>query len=182
MFGGFLSHPLHPSDTFYGTGETFLFLLHPRFKVRCADIPECTSPTSSDTLSLVRNDLLSAQFIVLSLWALISVLMSSSLWCLTLWACLTHRLPVCLSLSASVGPVKTLSSLKETSTPLPSVVEGTNQMYTDHCTFTAALFHSGFWLVRTCWFIFPNGSCNSSAASDHRCISMLHSNTFSFLK
>lgn len=32
VFGGFLSHPLHPSDTFYGTGETFLFLLHPRFK------------------------------------------------------------------------------------------------------------------------------------------------------
>lgn len=34
MFGSFLSHPLRPSDTFYGTGETFLFLLHPRFKVR----------------------------------------------------------------------------------------------------------------------------------------------------
>ncbi|XP_026800016.3 oxidation resistance protein 1 isoform X1 [Pangasianodon hypophthalmus] len=32
VFGGFLSHPLHPSDTFYGTGETFLFLLHPRYK------------------------------------------------------------------------------------------------------------------------------------------------------
>lgn len=32
MFGGFLSHPLRPSDKFYGTGETFLFLLHPRFK------------------------------------------------------------------------------------------------------------------------------------------------------
>ncbi|XP_060789333.1 oxidation resistance protein 1 isoform X2 [Neoarius graeffei] len=32
VFGGFLSHPLHPSDTFYGTGQTFLFLLHPRFK------------------------------------------------------------------------------------------------------------------------------------------------------
>ncbi|XP_046711003.1 oxidation resistance protein 1 isoform X2 [Silurus meridionalis] len=32
VFGGFLSHPLHPSDKFYGTGETFLFLLHPRFK------------------------------------------------------------------------------------------------------------------------------------------------------
>ncbi|MCJ8736508.1 hypothetical protein PDJAM_G00013390 [Pangasius djambal] len=32
VFGGFISHPLHPSDTFYGTGETFLFLLHPRFK------------------------------------------------------------------------------------------------------------------------------------------------------
>uniref|UniRef100_W5KUS1 Si:ch211-15d5.11 n=1 Tax=Astyanax mexicanus TaxID=7994 RepID=W5KUS1_ASTMX len=32
VFGGFLSHPLRPSDTFYGTGETFLFLLRPRFK------------------------------------------------------------------------------------------------------------------------------------------------------
>ncbi|KAG5265862.1 hypothetical protein AALO_G00247170 [Alosa alosa] len=32
MFGSFLSHPLRPSDKFYGTGETFLFLLHPRFK------------------------------------------------------------------------------------------------------------------------------------------------------
>ncbi|XP_056151797.1 nuclear receptor coactivator 7 isoform X2 [Lampris incognitus] len=31
-FGSFLSHPLRPSDTFYGTGETFLFMLHPRFK------------------------------------------------------------------------------------------------------------------------------------------------------
>ncbi|KAM6912244.1 oxidation resistance protein 1 [Xenentodon cancila] len=32
IFGGFLSHPLRPSETFYGTGETFLFMLHPRFK------------------------------------------------------------------------------------------------------------------------------------------------------
>lgn len=32
VFGGFLSHPLRLSDTFYGTGETFLFLLRPRFK------------------------------------------------------------------------------------------------------------------------------------------------------
>ncbi|XP_051578251.1 nuclear receptor coactivator 7 [Myxocyprinus asiaticus] len=32
VFGTFLSHPLHPSDAFYGTGETFLFLSHPRFK------------------------------------------------------------------------------------------------------------------------------------------------------
>ncbi|XP_016297687.1 oxidation resistance protein 1-like [Sinocyclocheilus anshuiensis] len=32
VFGSFLSHPLHPSDAFYGTGETFLFLSHPRFK------------------------------------------------------------------------------------------------------------------------------------------------------
>ncbi|XP_034715130.1 nuclear receptor coactivator 7 isoform X2 [Etheostoma cragini] len=31
-FGAFLSHPLRPSETFYGTGETFLFMLHPRFK------------------------------------------------------------------------------------------------------------------------------------------------------
>ncbi|XP_034015571.1 nuclear receptor coactivator 7 [Thalassophryne amazonica] len=32
VFGAFLSHPLRPSDKFYGTGETFLFMLHPRFK------------------------------------------------------------------------------------------------------------------------------------------------------
>uniref|UniRef100_A0A3P8UQ38 Si:ch211-15d5.11 n=1 Tax=Cynoglossus semilaevis TaxID=244447 RepID=A0A3P8UQ38_CYNSE len=32
VFGAFLSHPLRPSETFYGTGETFLFMLHPRFK------------------------------------------------------------------------------------------------------------------------------------------------------
>ncbi|KAM4625983.1 nuclear receptor coactivator 7 isoform 2-T2 [Polymixia lowei] len=32
MFGSFLSHPLRLSETFYGTGETFLFMLHPRFK------------------------------------------------------------------------------------------------------------------------------------------------------
>ncbi|XP_017563324.1 oxidation resistance protein 1 isoform X1 [Pygocentrus nattereri] len=32
VFGSFLSNSLRPSDTFYGTGETFLFLLHPRFK------------------------------------------------------------------------------------------------------------------------------------------------------
>lgn len=32
VFGSFLSHPLRPSETFYGTGETFLFMLHPRFK------------------------------------------------------------------------------------------------------------------------------------------------------
>uniref|UniRef100_A0A3Q3A663 TLDc domain-containing protein n=1 Tax=Kryptolebias marmoratus TaxID=37003 RepID=A0A3Q3A663_KRYMA len=32
MFGAFLSHPLRPSEAFYGTGETFLFMLHPRFK------------------------------------------------------------------------------------------------------------------------------------------------------
>uniref|UniRef100_A0A1A7WRN9 TLDc domain-containing protein n=2 Tax=Iconisemion striatum TaxID=60296 RepID=A0A1A7WRN9_9TELE len=32
IFGAFLSHPLRPSEAFYGTGETFLFMLHPRFK------------------------------------------------------------------------------------------------------------------------------------------------------
>ncbi|XP_028250616.1 nuclear receptor coactivator 7 [Parambassis ranga] len=32
IFGAFLSHPLRPSETFYGTGETFLFMLSPRFK------------------------------------------------------------------------------------------------------------------------------------------------------
>lgn len=32
IFGAFLSHPLRPSENFYGTGETFLFMLHPRFK------------------------------------------------------------------------------------------------------------------------------------------------------
>ncbi|XP_034431860.1 nuclear receptor coactivator 7 isoform X2 [Hippoglossus hippoglossus] len=32
IFGAFLSHPLRPSEKFYGTGETFLFMLHPRFK------------------------------------------------------------------------------------------------------------------------------------------------------
>uniref|UniRef100_A0A3B5QH11 Si:ch211-15d5.11 n=1 Tax=Xiphophorus maculatus TaxID=8083 RepID=A0A3B5QH11_XIPMA len=32
LFGAFLSDPLKPSETFYGTGETFLFMLHPRFK------------------------------------------------------------------------------------------------------------------------------------------------------
>ncbi|XP_037551465.1 nuclear receptor coactivator 7 [Nematolebias whitei] len=32
VFGAFLSHPLRPSETFYGTGETFLFMLRPRFK------------------------------------------------------------------------------------------------------------------------------------------------------
>ncbi|KAJ8398157.1 hypothetical protein AAFF_G00430010 [Aldrovandia affinis] len=32
VFGSFLSHPLRPSENFYGTGETFLFMLHPRFK------------------------------------------------------------------------------------------------------------------------------------------------------
>uniref|UniRef100_A0A8C7F1G3 TLDc domain-containing protein n=1 Tax=Oncorhynchus kisutch TaxID=8019 RepID=A0A8C7F1G3_ONCKI len=32
VFGSFLSHPLRPSETFYGTGETFLFMLLPRFK------------------------------------------------------------------------------------------------------------------------------------------------------
>ncbi|XP_061158223.1 nuclear receptor coactivator 7 isoform X1 [Syngnathus typhle] len=32
VFGAFLSHPLRLSDAFYGTGETFLFMLHPRFK------------------------------------------------------------------------------------------------------------------------------------------------------
>ncbi|KAI1895052.1 hypothetical protein AGOR_G00102300 [Albula goreensis] len=32
VFGSFLSHPLRPSEKFYGTGETFLFMLHPRFK------------------------------------------------------------------------------------------------------------------------------------------------------
>ncbi|XP_029982541.1 nuclear receptor coactivator 7 isoform X2 [Sphaeramia orbicularis] len=32
IFGAYLSHPLRPSEKFYGTGETFLFMLHPRFK------------------------------------------------------------------------------------------------------------------------------------------------------
>ncbi|XP_012711229.2 nuclear receptor coactivator 7 isoform X2 [Fundulus heteroclitus] len=32
LFGAFLSDPLRPSEKFYGTGETFLFMLHPRFK------------------------------------------------------------------------------------------------------------------------------------------------------
>ncbi|KAJ8287482.1 hypothetical protein COCON_G00001410 [Conger conger] len=32
VFGSFLSHPLRLSETFYGTGETFLFMLHPRIK------------------------------------------------------------------------------------------------------------------------------------------------------
>ncbi|KAM9341529.1 oxidation resistance protein 1 [Symphorus nematophorus] len=32
IFGAFLSHPLKLSETFYGTGETFLFMLHPRCK------------------------------------------------------------------------------------------------------------------------------------------------------
>ncbi|XP_067335100.1 oxidation resistance protein 1 isoform X2 [Channa argus] len=32
IFGAFLSHTLRPSEKFYGTGETFLFMLHPRFK------------------------------------------------------------------------------------------------------------------------------------------------------
>nr|XP_019940534.1 PREDICTED: nuclear receptor coactivator 7-like isoform X1 [Paralichthys olivaceus]XP_019940535.1 PREDICTED: nuclear receptor coactivator 7-like isoform X1 [Paralichthys olivaceus] len=32
IFGAFLSHPLRPSEKFYGTGETFLYMLHPRFK------------------------------------------------------------------------------------------------------------------------------------------------------
>lgn len=37
IFGAFLSHPLKPSEMFYGTGETFLFMLHPRFKVTNPD-------------------------------------------------------------------------------------------------------------------------------------------------
>ncbi|XP_074465813.1 nuclear receptor coactivator 7 isoform X2 [Sebastes fasciatus] len=32
IFGAFLSHPLKLSEAFYGTGETFLYMLHPRFK------------------------------------------------------------------------------------------------------------------------------------------------------
>uniref|UniRef100_A0A1A8KBG7 TLDc domain-containing protein n=1 Tax=Nothobranchius kuhntae TaxID=321403 RepID=A0A1A8KBG7_NOTKU len=32
IFGAFLSHPLRLSEAFYGTGETFLFMLHPRYK------------------------------------------------------------------------------------------------------------------------------------------------------
>ncbi|GFS79699.1 oxidation resistance protein 1 [Trichonephila clavipes] len=33
IFGALLSEPLKQSDTFYGTGETFLFTFHPSFKV-----------------------------------------------------------------------------------------------------------------------------------------------------
>uniref|UniRef100_A0AAY3ZVE7 TLDc domain-containing protein n=1 Tax=Denticeps clupeoides TaxID=299321 RepID=A0AAY3ZVE7_9TELE len=48
MFGCFLSHPLRPSDKFYGTGETFLFMLHPRFKaasrtLECLAVPAQTN-------------------------------------------------------------------------------------------------------------------------------------------
>ncbi|XP_029114589.1 nuclear receptor coactivator 7 isoform X2 [Scleropages formosus] len=32
VFGAFLSHPLRPSESFYGTGETFLFTVEPRFE------------------------------------------------------------------------------------------------------------------------------------------------------
>nr|XP_023690459.1 nuclear receptor coactivator 7-like [Paramormyrops kingsleyae]XP_023690460.1 nuclear receptor coactivator 7-like [Paramormyrops kingsleyae]XP_023690461.1 nuclear receptor coactivator 7-like [Paramormyrops kingsleyae] len=32
VFGAFLSHPLRPSETFYGTGETFLFTMQPSFQ------------------------------------------------------------------------------------------------------------------------------------------------------
>lgn len=31
VFGAFLSYPLRPSDSFYGTGESFLFTFHPSF-------------------------------------------------------------------------------------------------------------------------------------------------------
>lgn len=33
VFGALLSYPLRPSDSFYGTGESFLFTFHPSFKV-----------------------------------------------------------------------------------------------------------------------------------------------------
>uniref|UniRef100_A0A3Q2W7C9 TLDc domain-containing protein n=1 Tax=Haplochromis burtoni TaxID=8153 RepID=A0A3Q2W7C9_HAPBU len=33
IFGAFLSHPLRPSEMFYGTGETFLFMLHPHCNI-----------------------------------------------------------------------------------------------------------------------------------------------------
>ncbi|MBN3301931.1 OXR1 protein, partial [Amia calva] len=32
VFGSFMSHSLRPSETFYGTGETFLFTFYPEFK------------------------------------------------------------------------------------------------------------------------------------------------------
>ncbi|XP_015910390.2 oxidation resistance protein 1 isoform X2 [Parasteatoda tepidariorum] len=33
VFGALLSYPLRPSDSFYGTGESFLFTFHPAFKI-----------------------------------------------------------------------------------------------------------------------------------------------------